>query len=76
MKFLNLSLTTLIVRFYLMMAIIILAGFSGFWILSVLALPVFFSALMGIRFNKYMTIKKPVQTGTSRESSNRHPLAH
>ena len=76
MKFLNLSLATLIFRFYLMMAIIIAAGFSGFWILSILALPVFFSALMGIQFNKYMTIKKPDQAGTSRQTSNRHPLAH
>ncbi len=76
MKFLNLSLATLIFRFYLMMVIIIVAGFSGFWILSILALPVFFSALMGIQFNKYMTIKKPGQAGPSRQTSNRHPLAH
>lgn len=76
MKFLNLSLVTLMFRFYLMMAIIIIAGFSGFWILSVLALPVFFSALMGIQFNKYMTIKKPGQARSSHETSKRHPLAH
>jgi hypothetical protein len=76
MKFLNLSLATLIFRFYLMMAIIIIAGFSGLWILSVLALPVFFSALMGIQFNKYISIKKPGQAVRSRETSNRHPLAH
>jgi len=76
MKFLNLSLATLIFRFYLMMIIIILAGFSGFWILSVLALPVFFSALMGIQFNKYITIKKSGQAGHSLETSNRQPLAH
>jgi hypothetical protein len=76
MKFLNLSLATLIFRFYLMMAIIIIAGFSGLWILSVLALPVFFSALMGIRFNKYFTIRKSGQAGHSHESSHRQPLAH
>jgi hypothetical protein len=59
-----------------MMAIIIIAGFSGFWILSILALPVFFSGLMGIEFKKYMTIKKPGHAGSSHEASNRHPLAH
>jgi hypothetical protein len=59
-----------------MMAIIILAGFSGLWILSILALPVFFSALMGIEFNKHITIKKASQAKRTQEVSNRHPLAH
>jgi len=76
MKLLNLSLATLIFRFYLMMAIIIIAGFSGLWILSVLALPVFFSALMGVRFNTHMTIRKPGQASHRHETPNHQPLAH
>lgn len=50
MKLLDLSITTLMLRFYLLMAIVIVAGFLGYWSLALLALPVFFSALMGIRF--------------------------
>ncbi len=39
-------------RFYLLMAIVIGAGFIGQWWLAILALPVFFSALMGMKFTK------------------------
>lgn len=52
MKFLQLSITGLIWRFYLMMALVIVAGFTGIWLLALLALPLFFSALMGISFTK------------------------
>jgi hypothetical protein len=51
MKLLNLSITSLILRFYLLMAIVIGAGFSGYWAIAILALPVFFSALMGIKIS-------------------------
>lgn len=46
----NISLTTVLLRFYLMMAIVIVAGFSGMWWLSVLALPVFISNMIGLQF--------------------------
>jgi hypothetical protein len=52
MKFLQLNLTTLILRFYLLMAVVIIAFFAGIPWLSILALPILFSALMGIRFQK------------------------
>lgn len=52
MKMLNLNFATLIVRFYLMMAIIIGAFFINMPWLSFLALPVFFATLMGIEFRK------------------------
>ncbi len=52
MKLLDLSISTLIIRFYLLMAIVIGAGFIGQWWLAILALPVFFSALMGMKFTK------------------------
>lgn len=63
MKLFRLSVATLMIRFYLMMGIVVLAGFSGFWLISVLSLPVFFSALMGIQFNKKITIKKTQRSG-------------
>lgn len=58
MKLLELSVSTLILRFYVMMAIVIGAGFSGLWWLSILALPVFYTALMGIKFSQPVRHKK------------------
>jgi len=63
MKLFHLSLTALMFRFYLMMAIIIIAGFSGIWLLSILALPVFFSGLIGLQFSKMKAIKKTHRSG-------------
>ncbi len=51
MKLLNLSITSLILRFYLLMAIVIGAGFSGYWAFSLLALPIFFITLLGIKIS-------------------------
>ncbi|MFZ1676045.1 MAG: hypothetical protein WAT91_02165 [Saprospiraceae bacterium] len=51
MKLLDLSISSLILRFYLLMAIVIIVGFSGYWAISLLALPVFFTALMGIKMS-------------------------
>ena len=45
---LALSFATVVVRFYLVMAIIIAAGFLGQWWLALFALPVFISAVLGI----------------------------
>jgi hypothetical protein len=76
MKYFNLSLSTLMFRFYLMMAVIIAAGFSGLWFLCFLALPVFFSAMMGIQFKKHHSIKKPDMRRTFDLSSDKHHTAH
>ena len=60
MKFLNLSITTLMLRFYLLMAVVIVAFFAGSPWLAFLALPIFMSALLGIQFNKGRSfIRKP-----------------
>lgn len=49
MKPFALGLGTLILRFYAMMAVVLIGGFSGqFWIMG-LALPIFLSAMMGIK---------------------------
>lgn len=50
MKPFSLELSTLILRFYAMMAVVIIGGFSGqIWIMA-LALPIFLSAMMGVTF--------------------------
>ena len=47
-KILNLGFAGVLLRFYLLMAVVILAGFTGFWALGLLALPIFVSALLGV----------------------------
>ena len=59
MKLLQLNIGTLILRFYLVMAIVIGAGFAGHWWLAILALPVFYSALIGIKFAWPLLRNKP-----------------
>lgn len=46
----------ILLRYYLMMAIVFIAGFSGYWVLSVLAFPVFLSCIMGAKIS--FTTKK------------------
>jgi len=38
-KFFNLNFGTVLLRFYLMMGVVIAAGFSGYWFAGLLALP-------------------------------------
>ena len=35
-----------------MMGVVIIAGFSGYWLIALLALPIFLSTIMGISFTK------------------------
>ena len=50
MKFFEATVGAIIIRFYLMVAVVIIAGFTGQWWLSVLALPILLSAMTGISF--------------------------
>jgi len=50
-NFFNLSLGTVLLRFYFMMGVVIAAGFSGYWLIGLLALPIFLSIMLGITFN-------------------------
>jgi hypothetical protein len=61
MKFLNISLTTLMLRYYLMMAVVIVAFFAGIPWLAFLALPIFLSALLGIEFKHSPTANRAHQ---------------
>ena len=50
MKPFSLGLAGLIIRFYAMMAVVLIGGFSGqFWIM-LFALPIFLSGMMGVTF--------------------------
>ena len=50
MKAFEAKFETVIMRFYLMMAVVIFAGFTGVWWLAVLALPIFLSSMMCVKF--------------------------
>jgi len=52
MKLFQLRIDTLFLRFYLMMAIVLIAGFTQMWVITFLALPVFLSCLMGMQFGR------------------------
>ncbi|MFK8058431.1 MAG: hypothetical protein AB8F78_20060 [Saprospiraceae bacterium] len=52
MKLFELSLTGMIIRFYLMMTAILIAGFTGIWAIGLIALPIFMSALTGLEIKK------------------------
>ncbi len=71
----KLSVAGVIWRFYLMMAIILIAGFTHQWWLCLLALPVFFSALMGVELRKHFTVGRPKHAGKQEHASTEH-LAH
>lgn len=48
-QFLSLGLTGIFTRYYLLMTVVIAAGFSGQWWLGLLALPIFVSAILGVK---------------------------
>ena len=50
MKTFHLQIGTTVLRLYLMMLVVIVAGFSGVWALAFLALPIFLFTLLGVEF--------------------------
>ena len=51
MKFFEASIGTLVMRFYLMMAVALIAGFGGLPWLGVLCVPILLSAMLGVTFD-------------------------
>jgi cell division protein FtsW (lipid II flippase) len=52
MTFFEASIGTIVIRFFLLVAIVIIAGFSGQWWISIFALPVLLSAMTGVSFKR------------------------
>jgi len=50
MEFFNISVSTIVIRFFIMMAVIIAGVFTGQYWLVVLGLPIFLSGMLGIGF--------------------------
>ncbi len=51
MKFFEASIETIVIRYYIMMAAVIIPFVVGYPAFALLAVPIFLSALMGISFN-------------------------
>lgn len=50
----NLTMSEIISRYFLMMAFVMIGGFTGMWWIAALALPTFLSAITGFCFIKYL----------------------
>lgn len=50
MKYYEASIGTIVIRFFILMAIVILAGFISQWWIAFLALPILLSAMAGVSF--------------------------
>ena len=68
MKVFELNIGTMMLRFYLLMAVVIVSFFIGQPWLSILALPIFLSAIMGVRFSSSMRAKQTAGTRISHVS--------
>jgi len=55
MKFFELNFAQMLIRYYLMMMVIIVAGFIGQWWLAGLGFFLFLGAIMGAKFSKRKT---------------------
>lgn len=69
MKVCGANFLTVVWRLYLVMAIVLVAGFTGMWILAFLALPVFISRLLAISWSKpdSVRIAAPVHKSSQRQ---------
>jgi hypothetical protein len=52
MRMFDLSIASVVLRFYLMMAFVIVGVLTQFWVLVFFALPIFLSIVMGVSFKK------------------------
>ena len=76
MKLYNLNFATLILRFYLLMVIVIGSFFIGYPILSILSLPVFFSAMLGMTFTKSSRTSRRTAVDRFPAQNRQHQTAH
>lgn len=52
----------ILIRFYLMMAVILIAGFTGYWAAALLGLPIFLSAILGFGKKQQQAKKAKIQS--------------
>lgn len=66
MRLFELSIGTVMARFYLMMALVIIGVLTQLWFITVLAFPVFLSILMGATFGKSSRDETPKKVAKGR----------
>lgn len=76
MKLFQLKFSTLILRFYLIMAIVIVSFFAGYPILAILSLPVFISAMLGLQLRRSKNALKSTVRERSFTPKHEHQTAH
>lgn len=79
LKAFNLSIGTVVLRFYMMMGVVIVAGFSGYWLFGLLALPIFLSIMMGVSFTKKqeeVIVKNKLSNSSSLASAPKDDLSN
>lgn len=67
MKAFETNFANVLIRFYLMMTIVIIAGFTGAWPLALLALPIFLTAILGIAKEKTPAKEAKIKGMTARK---------
>ncbi len=64
MKILQASFETIVLRYFLLMGVIIASFLSGYWLVgTILALPVFMSAILGVVFWESKKSVSPISQG-------------
>ena len=58
MRFYAITFDQVIIRFYAMMAAVLIGMFSGYYAIAFLALPLFLSAILGIQFRSPRSAKR------------------
>ena len=72
MEFFSIGIATVILGFFLMMAVIIAGVFSGQWWLTVLGLPIFLSIMLGLGIKK---TPAKAEVGVAREMKRQSTAA-
>lgn len=70
MKLFELNFAQMLIRYYLMMMVIIIAGFSGQWWIAGLAFFIFLGAIMGAKFSKNKAEEQKSAKMVRMESNN------
>ncbi|RMG80520.1 MAG: hypothetical protein D6714_14470 [Bacteroidetes bacterium] len=73
MKPFALNVKTFVLRLYLMMALVLIGGFSGQWLIALLGLPVFLSAMFGIKFGATKDTRHTPIVGMKQNTQTRIP---
>ncbi len=75
MEFFALSIDKIVIRYFLMMAAVIVGVFTGQFWLAGLALPIFLSAILGLRFGAPKKVAKASSLRAVKTSKSSHGKA-